>query len=157
MPRLTHEMKDDYEEFLVELETLLSDLQELLARSKRYRDVKVAFDDATLERVEAFYLDTLAGKERPVVSQARMNRIFIAYVGEAIRERAGGRWALDDAEGDPAFGTPVIIDWAPDAIRISPVERRELLIQDRKPFLRELVDYCANKEKIEEDFFKEFE
>lgn len=154
---LTQQMKDNYEEFLVEIDMLLIDLQELLTNSNQYKNVQVNFDDSTLNWIEAFYLDTLSEKEQISISHARMNRIFIAYVGEAVRKRAGGQWALCDVKGDPAFGTPVIINWAPDGIRISPVERRELLIKDRKPFLRELIDYCVNKEEFEKNFFKEFE
>lgn len=157
MAKLTHKMRDDYEEFLVEIPMLLEDLQELLEKSRRYKDVKVGFDDKTLDRIESFYLDVLSGEEKIGVSQARMNRIIIAYFGEAVIERVGGRWDLNDAEGDPSFGTPVVIDWAKEAIRISPVERREMLIENRNPFLRDMIAYCANKEKIEKDFFKEFE
>lgn len=161
MAKLSKQMKEDFEEFLVELTLLLEDLQEFLAHSKNYRDVHLGYDDKTLDRVEAFYLDVLAGKEKIDVSQARLNRIFIAYVGEAIIARAESgraRWALNPVAKDPSFGTPVIIDWAKDdGMAISPVERRELLIENRKPFLRELVNYCATKQRIEQDFFKEFE
>ena len=156
MAELTQKMHDDYEEFLVEIPMLLEDLQELLKESRRYRGVEVGFDDETLDRIEAFYLDFLSGRENVDVSPARMNRIIIAYFGEAVIKRCGGRWELNDVRGDPSFGTPVVIDWAKDSMRISPVERRELLIEDRVPFLREMITYCANKEKFEEDFFKEF-
>ena len=156
MAKLTQKMRGDHEEFLVEIPMLLEDLQELLQKSRRYRDVEVGFDDETLDRIEAFYLDVLSGKEEVNVSQARMNRIIIAYFGEAVIERCGGRWALNDVENDPSFGTPVVIDWAKEAMRISPVERREVLTENREPFLREMIAYCANKEEFEEDFFKEF-
>ena len=103
----------------------------------------------------------LDGKERTDVSQSRMNRLFSAYIGEAILERAESgiaKWELNPVEDDPSFGTPVVIDWAKDdGMAISPVERRELLIANREPFLKELVNYCENKEKIEEAFFDEFD
>lgn len=154
-------MRDDYEEFLVEIPLMLEDLQELLSMSREYRDVEVGYNDETLNRIEAYYLDVLDGKEQTGISQARINRIFIAYVGEAVIERAENKvakWALNPVEGDPSFGTPVIIDWAKDeGIAISPVERRELLIENRAPFLCELVNYCETKQKFEEDFFKEFD
>lgn len=161
MARPTKKMEADYEEFLIEIPMLLEDLQGLLRASRRYREVAVAFDDSTLARIEAFYLDVLAGKEKIGVSRARLDRIFIAYVGEAVRARSESgqaRWALNPYDRDPSFGTPVIIDWAKgDGLAISPVERRELLVQNRKPFLRELVTYCATKQRFEADFFKEFE
>ena len=154
MTKLTKKMLDDYEEFLVEIPMLLEDLDELLKNSHQYKDVEVSFDDETLDKIESFYLDVISGKEKIYVSLARMNRIFIAYIGEAVIERAGGKWELNPMDKDPSFGTPVVID--NDSIRISPVERRELLIKNREPFLRDMVNYCANKDKIEEDFFKEF-
>ena len=158
MAKLTQKVRDDYEEFLVEVPMLLEDLQEMLKESRGYRDVKVGFDDETLDRIEGFYLDVLSGKEKIAVSQARMNRIIIAYFGEALIARAGGKWALNEAKGDPSFGTPVVIDWAKgETLAFSPVERRELLIENRKPFLRKFIAYAANKDKFEEDFFKEFE
>ena len=84
-------------------------------RSGSYRDVRLGYDDATLERVEAYFLDALSGQEKLAISQARLNRIFIAFVGEAVIARAeSGRakWALNPVARDPSFGTPVIIDWA---------------------------------------------
>jgi hypothetical protein len=156
MAGITQQMEDAYEEFLVEVPMLLEDLQGLLGKSKEYTDVKVDFEDDTLDRIERFYLDVIDGKEKVDVSESRLGRIFIAYLGEAVIERAGGEWYLNTLDGDPAFGTPTI---APKAggVRFSPVERRELLKQNREPFLRSLVDYLANKEKFEEDFFKDLE
>jgi hypothetical protein len=160
MTKLTRKMQDDYEEFLVEIDMLLEDLGELLKKSRGYKDLQVRFDDESLERTEKFYLDVLSGKEKVDVSLERMNRIFIAYIGEAVINRAESgraRWALNTFEADPSFGTPVVIDWSEDdGIAISPVERRELLIENREPFLRDMIEYVANKTKFEEDFFKEF-
>lgn len=160
MPRFTKEMEHDYEEFLVEIPMLLEDLQELLLHSDAYKDVKVGFGNDALDKIESFYLDTLSGKEKLKISRPRMNRIFIAYVGEAVLARAESgqaTWAINPIDGDPSFGTPVIIDWAKgDGMAISPVERRELLIENRQPFLRELVEYCETKEQFESDFFTEF-
>lgn len=161
MPKLTKTMSDDFEEFLVEIPMLLEDLQVLLRQSRDCRDVEVGYDDGALDRIETFYLDAMDGKEKIDISQARMNRIFIAYVGEAVIERAesgAAKWALNPVEDDPSFGTPVVIDWAKDdGMAISPVERRELLIDNREPFLRELANYCETKQIFEEDFFKEFD
>ncbi len=158
MARITRKMRKNYEEFLVEIPMLLEDLQELLDNSQAYRNVRVGFDDETLDQIERFYLDVLGGKEKIAVSLPRMNRIIIAYFGEALIERAGGKWDLNDVKGDPSFGTPVVIDWAEgETIAFSPVERREMLIENRQPFLREMINYCENKAQIEEDFFKEFE
>jgi hypothetical protein len=157
MAGVTRKMRKQYEEFLVEIPMLLEDLQELLDKSQAYKQVKVAFDDESLDQIESFYLDVLAGKEKISISLARMNRIIIAYFGEALIERAGGRWDLNDVEGDPAFGTPVVVDWGEgEVVAFSPVQRREILIENRQPFLREMINYSENKAQIEEDFFKEF-
>lgn len=58
-----------------------------------YNNVKAGYDDDTLDRIESFFLDMLDGKESIDVSQARMNRLFNAYLGEAILERAESRAA----------------------------------------------------------------
>lgn len=158
MARLTQQMRDAYEEFLVEIPMLLEDLQELLSKSPHYQGQKVDFEGDSLDRIEQFYLDAIEGKENVGVSRARLNRIIIAYFGQALIERAGGNWALNEARRDPSFGTPVVVRWGTgDSMAFSPVERRELLIQNRKPFLREFIAYAVNKEQFEKDFFKEFE
>jgi hypothetical protein len=158
MGKISQEMEDDYEEFLVEIPMLLEDLQTLLSRSRNYKDVKVNYDSDTLDRIESFYLDVLDEKEKVDVSRARLNRIIIAFFGDSLIQRAGGVWMLDDVENDRAFGTPVVINWAKGgAIRFSPVERRELLIKNRKPFLRDFIEYAVNKEKFEEDLLKKFD
>ncbi len=161
MTRIPKKLKDDFEEFLVEVPILLEELQDLLDQSGAYSGVRVGYDDETLGQIEGFYLDVLSGKERVGISQARVNRVFIAFVGEAVIERAeSGRakWALNPVRKDPSFGTPVVIDWAQeDGLAISPVERRELLIENREPFLRDLVEYVETKSAFEEKFFKEFE
>ena len=55
MAKLTRTMRDDFEEFLVEIPMMLEDLQELLCKSRSYRDVKVKYDDETLDRIESFF------------------------------------------------------------------------------------------------------
>lgn len=44
----------------------------------------------------------------------------------------------------------------PSSRSFSPVEVREAQIRDRKRFIRDSVEYCANKEEFEANFFKEF-
>ena len=153
---VTQKMRDDFEEFLVEMDFLLEDLGALLSATRRWSGQLVAFDDGSLDEIEAFYLTVLSDKERVAVSQARLDRIIIAFYGEALRERRdAGEWRLCDAKGDPALGTPVVADWAPGAEFFAPVVAREFQKEDRKPFLRELVDYAVNLENVEEDFFKD--
>ena len=86
-----------------------------------------------------------------------MNRIIIAFYGEALRERVGGVWELCENEQDTPFGLPVVANWGEGVIAFSPVEVRDAQIRDREPFIRDTVEYCANKEKFEANFFKEFE
>ena len=157
MPKLTQEMRDDYEEFLVEISLLLEDLDELLAKSKRHKSQRVAYDAESLDAIEDFYLRVLAGKEKVPISLARMNRIIIAFYGEALRNRVGGHWELCEHPTDSAFGLPVVADWGKDVIAFSPVEVREAQIRDRKPVMRKRMEYFSNKEEIEANFFKEFE
>lgn len=158
MVTVSQKMKDDYEEFLVEIDLLLEDLQTLLSQSRNYKDVTVGYDSDTLDRIELFYLDALSGKERVAVSLERLGRILIAFFGESLIQRVRGEWALNEMKDDPAFGTPVIVNWAQGGggVRFSPVERREWLKKSSEPSMRELIEYAENKEKIEEDFFKQF-
>lgn len=156
MPKLTQKMRDDYEVFLIEIDMLLEDLNELLANSEHYKKQGVAYDDSSLDAIEDFYLKILAGDETIPISQARMNRIIIAFYGEALRERVGGVWELCENENDMAFGLPMVANWGEGVIAFSPVEVRDGQIRDRKPFIRDTIDYCANKEEFEANFFKEF-
>lgn len=157
MAHLSQKRQDDYEEFLVEIDMLLDDLNELLANSKHYKKQRVTYDDKSLDAIEDFYLNVLGGKEEVPISDARMNRIIIAFYGEAVRERVGGVWELCQNENDTAFGLPVVANWGKDVIPFSPVEVRDAQIRDRKPVIRERIKYFANKDEFEANFFKEFE
>lgn len=135
-----------------EVETLLlqDDLQGLLSSSKGYNKLKVGFDLQTADKIEAYYLDVLNGKEKISASMARFDRIFIAYIGEAIMERVGGNWTLCEDEGDPAYETPVITGWTSDtdAVSISPVLLREDLRKNKKPgVLRQMIEYAIRREE----------
>ena len=157
MSKLTKKIQNDYEEFLVEIDMLLEDLNELLANSKHFKDQRVAYDDKSLDAIEDFYLKVLAGEEKVPISEARMNRIIIAFYGEAVRERVGGVWELCTNENDTAFGLPVVANWGEGVIAFSPVEVRDAQIRDRKPVIRERINYFINKDEFEANFFKEFE
>lgn len=93
------------------------------------------------------------------MSQERFDRIIVGYIGEALIEVAGlGRWFYNKFKGDISYGLPVIIDYTKgEHIPFSPVHQRELLKEEKQPILKDHIYYCANKESIEEDFFKEFE
>ncbi|MEE9128637.1 MAG: hypothetical protein V3T84_01360 [Phycisphaerales bacterium] len=136
---------------------LLEDLNELLANSVHFKNQKVAYDAENLHAIEEFYLRVLAGDEKVPISEARMNRIIIAFYGEALRERVGGVWELCEDKNDTAFGLPVLANWAEGVIAFSPVEVRDAQILDRKPVMRDRLEYFANKEEFEANFFKEFE
>lgn len=156
MPTLTQKMRDDYEEFLTEIDMLLEDLNDLLANSKHYKKQRVAYDGDSLEAIEDFYLKVLSGEEKIAISLARMNRIIIAFYGEALRERVGGQWELCEDPRDTAFGLPVVANWEKGAVAFSPVEVREAQISDRQPVIRKRMEYFANKKEFEANFFKEF-
>lgn len=156
MPKLTQKMRDDYEEFLVEIDMLLEDLNRLLADSKHHKKQRVAYDAESLDAIEDFYLKVLAGEEKIPISLARMNRIIIAFYGEALRERVGGKWELCEDKRDTAFGLPVVANWGEGVTAFSPVEVREAQIRDRKPVMRKRMEYFANKKEFEANFFKEF-
>lgn len=156
MTKITKQNEEAFEEFLVELPLLLEDLQTLLGESRGYGGVRVGFDDEALGKIESFYLDCLAGKEKPSVSPARLDRIIIAYYGEALIERKGGKWLLNDAVGDASFATPVVGHWSEEEVpRFSPVERRELQKENREPFLVKFIHFAERVENLEEDLFKD--
>jgi hypothetical protein len=46
-----------------------------------------------------------------------------------------------------AFVTPVVLNWASSCMRFSPVELREQLVQERKPFLGEFIRYAVQKDE----------
>lgn len=154
MAKLDPEKRDAFEQFVAEIDFLLEDLWTLLQQSPKYRALEPGFSDATLEGVEAFYLDVLAGNEKVSTSKARLDRIVLAYLGEGLIERVGGKWALDEDDESSSFGTPIIVDWADDAIPWSPVEARERLTVTREPFLRDMIDYASNKDEIERQLFE---
>lgn len=153
MQKRTQKLRADYEQFLVEIDFLLEDLNELLANSRGYQTQRVAYDGDSLDAIEQFYLDVLAGKETISLSQARLNRIIIAFYGEAVRERAGGNWAFCEDENDTGFGLPVVANWGQDVIAFSPVEIREAQRRDRQPCIRDSVEYCADKDAYEAKLF----
>ena len=139
------------------MDTLLGELDELLASSKGFSSQRVAYDDESLRAVEAFYLKVLSNDEEVQVSKARMNRIIVAFYGEAVRERVGGAWQLCLDENDSSFGLPVLASWAEGVVPFSPVEVRDAQIRDRRPTIGEKIHYLANKEQFEAEFFQEFE
>ncbi len=154
---MIQKMQNNYEEFLVEIDMLLEDLNELLSKSKHHSEQKVAYDPESLDAIEDFYLKVLAGEEKVSVSMERMNRIIIAFYGEAVRERAGGEWQLCENKKDSAFGLPVLANWGVDVIPFSPVEVRDAQIEERHIMFKERVEYFANVEEFEANFFDEFE
>jgi hypothetical protein len=129
---------------------MLDDLRGFLRSSGGYQAATGEFDLDAVDAVERFYLDVLAGKESVPVSEARLDRVFIAYIGEAIQAHVGGKWELNDLKADAAYGTPIILGWGsdPDAMRISPVELRERIKRQRTPgILRGVIEYAVLREK----------
>jgi len=150
------DMRDDFEHFLVGMDVLFEDLDDALA-STPYAG-PVAYDDASLARIEKFYLDFLAGKIRIQIGPQRMDRIVAAFYGEALRERRGaGTWVLAEDVHSEEYGTPVIHGWADGAMNFAPFVSCELQKSDRKPFIMGTIDYAVNLESIEASFFDEFD
>jgi hypothetical protein len=154
---LGRQLRDDYEEFLVEIPMLLEDLDALMAHGERYQGARATFDDDGIERVELFYREVLEGREDVGVSPNRLDRIMLAYLGQAVISRAGGTWDLHAVEGDPAFGTPVVVEWGTtgDYVRFSPVEWLEELKKQGGRSVREFIDYAIHQEDFERGLFGE--
>jgi hypothetical protein len=159
MEKIIKKRKEEYEIFLVELPMLLEDLEDLMNKSKKYRNFKIGFDDASIKAVESFYIDVQKGKEKIDVSLKRLDRIMIAYLGETLIERAGmGEWDFNQDKGTSGYGSPHIILYSKaDHIPFNPVLQLDRLKEDLKPFLVENIQYHSNLEQDDEDFFKEFE
>lgn len=149
----TPEMQTAFVEFVAEIDTLLAELQELLRSSRAYRHVSVAYDDKTLDEIEGFYLDVLSRKEKVDVKQQRLDQMYVAYIGEAEIHHLGGRWVLGD--DDFTFGEPSVA--SEGMIIFSPMYRINLQKKDRKRFLKEMIDYCVNKDQFEKGIFEGLE
>jgi hypothetical protein len=151
------QLREDYEEFLVEIPMLLEDLEAMMTRSEGHQGGRPAFDHDGIERAERFYRDVLEGREDAGVSPNRLDRIMLAYLGQAVISRAGGTWDLHAVEGDPAFGTPVVVEWGTtgDYVRFSPVEWLEELKKRGGRSVREFIDYAIHQEDFERGLFEE--
>lgn len=101
---LTEEQREEFREFVEEIPLLLEELGMLLARSARYTDRVVAYDDDALDAVEAFVQEVYFGTEiiHPVTTE-QLDRMHVAYIGEAVLARIGGTWALCEHPADFAL------------------------------------------------------
>lgn len=141
-------MQNIFDEFLIEIPLLLEDLQELLEKSINYKRVKVNCELDSIDLIESFYLDVLKGKEVINISEARLNRIIIAYFGNCVIHHVGGKWAVGNLENDVAFQTPIIINWGsdPNSKRISPVVIREYILEKmERGSMRWAIEYYSKK------------
>lgn len=154
---ISPEMMEDFEQFKTEIPGLIGELERLLYDSDGYRHVKADYELESVDQVELFYLDVLTGREE-MISGELLDKMIIAYYGEAVIHHVGGHWELCEIEDDDAFGTPVIqgsgID--PD-FRVSPVEVRERLRKNRQEGkMRDTLECCIGKNKFETEFMPEF-
>lgn len=145
------ELRGQYNKFLGEIGVMLNDLQRALKDSKGYQDVRVDYHDEALERIEAYYGDVVKHQERPPFPRDRMEWIIVAYFGEALIARAGGEWALSERPEDMGYGTPMVVGWGTQDGNMAfyPVLRRDQYAKNSEPFLRDMIDYCVNKVRIE--------
>jgi hypothetical protein len=150
----------DYKIFEVEIDMMMNeDLPQLLKESKNYSNVKVKYDLDSVNQIESFYIDIMQGVEGVSISQARLDRIFIAYIGEAVINNAGGHWELCEDSKNRNFGAPRIVQWGTDKSNnpLSPVGLRERIKEDLKHgVLSQLIRFCSNKEEFMGEFFKDF-
>ncbi len=158
---LTKEMKDDYEKFIKDIPALLAELQKMLKESRKYKKIKVSYDDRTLGEIESFYLAILSGKEKIKISQDKIDRIFMAFMGDALISRSHtglGQWRLSNNFDSRNFGTPVVFGYTTvEHMAYSPFIEIEHLKETRKPALIEEINYCIDKEDFEKNLFKDFE
>lgn len=154
------QQKDDYGMFEVELDLMIhEDLSKLLTNSKGYKSVTVDFSLDCIDKIESFYIDIMKGVEPVSISQSRLDRIMIAYVGEAVINNAGGHWELCDEPKNRNYGVPRIVGWGTNKNNnpVSPVGLKERIKQDlNKGVLSQTIKFCSDKDDFLGKFFKNF-
>ena len=127
-------IQDDFDTFEVEIPLLLEDLSALICQIKNTSLNIFDFSFENINLIEQFYLDILNKKIKSDISQDRLDRIFIAYLGESFRAHLGGQWTLELDKSSEAYGTPVISQWGdvPDKhINYCPIIIREWFKQEK--------------------------
>lgn len=150
MAKINEQLQRDYEDFIVEIPMMMEDLAELLRNSHGYQGVAVGFDGDTLEAIESFVRDVHRGVEKVSCSLARLNRIYLAYAGEAVIERADGEWVLNDEPNDPSFGMPCVI-WHDDEVWFSPRVARTTALTGIGMPLRRRIAFVSDPDGFMEE------
>jgi hypothetical protein len=148
-----NKLLDKFNEFEVEIPMLIDDLAVSLSSSKGFKNQNLNYELSTVDIVEIFYLDIINGNEKVNFSRNHLDRIIIAYLGEALIHHAGGRWEMGE-DDDLTYGTPMIYGFNDDHdnIGFSPVGIRERFIKEKKNgIFRKSLEYCINKKHIEAD------
>jgi hypothetical protein len=146
------ERREEYEIFLVEIPMLLDDLQNVLNHSKNYR-LTVSFHDDTVKAIEKFYCSVLKGEEdlkQSNISLSRLERILLAYIGEAVLERVGkGEWDFNEMEGTYTYGCPEIVNWTEkEHLPICPVRLLNAIKEGKETAISDCINFCVNEDAI---------
>jgi hypothetical protein len=127
------QQKEDYGMFEMEIDLMVhEDLPKLLKSSQNYCNVKVDLSLENIDKIESYYIDVLNDYEKASVSGKRLDRILIAFMGEALIKNAGrGHWDFCEKEG-LFYGLPIITGYTDheDAIPFSPVIFRQGIKRD---------------------------
>ena len=149
--------KEGFEFFIKEIPYLLELLHDLLLNSKNYKNITIDFKLETVSKVESLYIDILKENERTILSKNLIDKIMIAYYGEAFIHNAGGNWEYNDHKDDYVYGTPIIFNWGngKNNMRISPVSLIESIKKKLTPGMLISIDYAVNMEEREKKIMDE--
>lgn len=126
-------MKKEAQAFISEVPTMLQALKQSMAQSASYAVEELTYDYDTINKVEAYYLDVVDGKERSSLPADKLKNAFCAYLGEAVKHHLGGEWEIGKVKSDEAYGTPIILGWGKgDHPRIGPEIWEIILLRDRE-------------------------
>lgn len=140
------QMQDDFNTFEVEIPMMLDDLSESVKRSFKKNVDILNFSIDSINLVEQFYLGVLNGEIKLDISESRLDRLFIAYLGESFRAHLNGHWTLETDKSFESFGTPVITAWGDASsshLNFSPVIIRERIKkEEEKGELQKTIEFA---------------
>jgi len=148
---VSKEAQKKYDEFINEIPALLAALAGILRRDA------MDFSLETVDAVENFYRDYISQKKKIFgkrlkidADPERLRKMICAFIGEAMIQNAGGRWVLNDIEGDPTFETPVVDYINPDDPLpcLSPQEQIDRLVRKEPGIWRSVIEYAMNPDVL---------
>jgi hypothetical protein len=108
MPRtLTEQEREEFDDILIEMEFLISDLIDLFSRIENDRDQRLDFSPTSLDFVEDFLLKIV--DERVTLDRSREAIVVRVayYYGEVVIRNIGGRWVQSEYDDD-SFASPIV-------------------------------------------------